>query len=203
MSTKTEICNMTISHLGIGKEISNVDSEKSQEASACRRFFDTARDATLRDHQWSFAKKYLALGKVEDTPNTEYLFSYRYPSDCVKALKILSGIRQDTRQSRVHYIIASDSQGKLIFTDAQDAVLKYTFRNEAIDQWPEDYNVAFSFRLAAYTAPRLTAGDPFKLKREMLAQYRLELSIAMSSDLNEQQDEEVPNSEFHRARTTS
>ena len=55
MSSKTVICNLSLSHLGISKEISNIDTERSAAAEACRRWFNLARDETFRDFNWPFA----------------------------------------------------------------------------------------------------------------------------------------------------
>ena len=68
MSSKTEIANLAISHLGIGKEIANVETEQSQEAKACRRYFDMAKKITLGDVDWTFATKFATLN----------LFQYHY-----------------------------------------------------------------------------------------------------------------------------
>lgn len=199
-SSKTEVCNLAISHLGISKEIANVETERSAEAGACRRFYDTARDVTLRDFVWPFATKIQALGLVEEDPNTEWSYSYRYPTDCLKFRRILSGIRNDTRQSRVPYRIARDSSGLLIFTDAPSAVAEYTIQEETVTRFPDDFVMALSFRLAAYIAPRVTGGDPFKLGARALELFQFELNKAECTAVGEEQDEQHPDSEFIRTR---
>jgi len=55
MSSKTEISNMALSHLGVGYEIQNIETEQSQEATACRRYYDIALQTTLTDYPWPFA----------------------------------------------------------------------------------------------------------------------------------------------------
>lgn len=60
--------------------------------------------------------------------------------------------------------------------------------------------MAFSFRLAAYIAPRLTSGDPFKMSERAMQLYIIELTNAQATALNEQQDEQSPESEFIRSR---
>src|SRR5665648_440114 len=97
MSSATEICNMALGHLASGKEIANLETERSAEAIACRRFFDSARDAVLRDFSWPFATKIKALSLIEEDPNSEWAYSYRYPTDCLNFRRILSGTRTDTR----------------------------------------------------------------------------------------------------------
>lgn len=200
MASSTEICNMALSHLAVAKEIANIETEQSQEASACRRFYDIARDYTLRDFLWPFARRYQALGLVEEDPNTEWAFSYRYPSDCLKIHKIKGINRNETRQSKVSYQIAQDSIGLLIYTDAEDAEIVYTYKETDPQKYMPDFIMAFSFRLAAYIAPRLTAGDPFKLGDRAMQMYTIEISRAAANSVNEQQYDEEVQSELIRAR---
>ena len=109
MASKTEVANMAISNLGTGKEIGNIDTENSQEASACRRFFDIALEAVLRDFAWPFANVTASAGLVDTNPTTEWGFSYRYPTSCLRLIRILSGVRNDTRQSRAPLKIGKGS----------------------------------------------------------------------------------------------
>lgn len=200
MSSSTEICNLALSHLGVGKPIDNLETEKSQEAAVCRRFYQTARQAVLRDMRWPFAKRIEALGLVEEDPNEEWDYSYRYPVNCLLARRILSGTRNDTQDTQIPFVIASDDSGELIYTDEYQAELEYTFNvtNEAL--FPPDFVLAFSFRLAAYIAPTITAGDPFKMGARALQMYGLEIYKASSNAFNEQKLDRIVESEFVRAR---
>lgn len=200
MPTPTEIANLALSHLGTGKEIQNLETEKSNEANACRRYYELARDTTLRDFPWSFANKTATLPLVEEDPTDEWAFSYRYPTDCTHMRKILSSQRNDTRQTRVPFEIASDDQGKLIYTDEADAQVKYTAKVTDSERFTPDFTLAFSFRLAAYIAPRITGADPFRMGERAVRLYLFEIRKAEAADVNEQQDEEEPEAEQIRAR---
>jgi len=200
MASSTEICNLALSHIGVGKEIANLETEKSEEAAACRRFYDTARDEVLRDFTWPFATVMATLGLIEEDPNDEWSYSYRYPSDCLMFRRILSGQRTDTRDTRVPYKIAQDSSGTLIFTDQENAECEYTIREDDPLRYPPDFVLAFSFLLASYIAPRLTGGDPFKLGQRALQLYALQISKAQANAKNEEQPDIEPDSEFTRAR---
>lgn len=200
MASETEICNMALSHLGVGKEIANLDTEASQEASACRRFYDLARDATLRGFNWPFANVTTTLALVETDPNDEWAYSYRYPSDCLKLIKLLSGTRNDTRASRVPYKIAQDNSGKIILTDIEDAQVEYLLLEDDPSMYPSDFLIALSYRLAAFIAPRVTGGDPFKLGDRAMQMFDLEMSTARATAINEQQEEVEPDSPYLAAR---
>jgi hypothetical protein len=183
----------------VGKSIASL-SENSQEAIACNRFYETARDATLRDHVWPFATKFAALGLVEEEPNDEWGYSYRYPSDCLNVRRILSGYRKDTRDTVVPYKIAQDDSGLLIYTDIENAEVEYTMRASDTQFYPPDFELAFSYRLAYYIAPRVTGGDPFKLQEKVLKLYMYEISRAVASSINEQRSDVEADAELIRIR---
>lgn len=200
MASKVGICNLALSHLGVGKEIANFETERSEEASACRRFYDQSLEQMLRDFIWPFATKIAALGLVEEDPNEEWLFSYRYPSDCLKFRRILNGKRNSTRQSLQPYRIAQDDTARIILCDLEDAQAEYTINEDDPAMYPPDFAMALSMRLAAYIAPRVTGGDPFKMGDRALKLYEFEVTMAQANSANEEQDEEQPLSEFTRAR---
>lgn len=200
MSSTTEIANMAISHLGIGKQISDLDTENSQEAKACRTYYELARKITLADVHWNFAARFVTLNLIEQTPTDEWDYSYRYPSDCIYIRRIKSGIRDDNQDSRIPYKIISDDIGKIIYTDQPDAVIEYTYNCTTTSLFTDNFSLALSFRLAELIAARLTAGDPFKLKQEMITLYNLEINKAVKRNNNEEVSDKQPDSEFIRVR---
>ena len=199
-SSKVGIVNIALSHLSIGKTVAVLQTEKSEEAITARLFYDLALEATLRDFPWPFATRISALALVAEEPNDEWNFSYRYPTDCLEIRRILSGMKNDTRQSRTPYRILSDGQGSLVYTDYENAEIEYTVRDISPQFYPPDFVMAFSLYLAHLMAPRLTGGDQFKLGARALGLYDLEISRAVKNAFNEQQIEEPPESEFIRDR---
>ena len=161
MASSTDICNKAISHLGIGKEIANLETERTAEALACRRFFSDVIEEVLRDYAWPFATKFSDLELVEEDPTSEWSYSYRYPSDCLEFRRILSGTRSDTPDTRIPYRVGQDSQGRLIYTDQDSAEGEYTVRVTEAGRFTADFVSAASLLLASYIAPRLTAFSIF------------------------------------------
>jgi hypothetical protein len=201
MASKTEIANLALSHLAVDKEIANIETESSKEASSARRFYDLARDMVLRDFSWPFATKIAALALIETEPNTEWAFSYRYPTDCLYFRRILSGLRNDSRDTRAPYRIAQDDDGTtIVFTDADDAQAEYTVKTDNPQIYPPDFTLALSYLLASLMAARVTAGDPYKLGQRALSMYQAMKAKAENTARNEEQAEEEPESEFIRAR---
>jgi hypothetical protein len=204
-SSSTEICNLALSHLAQGQEIANLDTEKSDAAAACRRFYEIARDEMLRAFHWPFATKFAFLGLVEELDvdsagGSEWRYSYRYPVDCLKLRRILSGSRNDNRQSRVPYKIARDENGSLIYSDLEEAEVEYTVKVTEVIYFQPDFVMALSLLLAAYIAPRLTNGDPFRLGNRAVELHKMAYMHASANAVGEEQQEELPESEFIRAR---
>lgn len=201
MASSTEICNLALSHLGSTKRIANLSTEQSTEAALFRVFYETCLDLVLRDYRWPFASTIAALGLIEDDPNEEWSYSYSYPTDCLEIRRILSGVRNDARDSRVPYKIAYSSAGRILYCDIENAEAEYTIRITDPQLYPPDFIMALSFRLASYAAPALTAGDPFKMGDRAMKMYQYEISKATATSFNEEQPDQDPDSEFIRARS--
>lgn len=199
-ASKTEICNISLGHVGMGVEVADVDTERSAEARACRRFYDTALRATLRDFNWPFAVTFADLSLIEEEPNDDWGYSYGLPVDCMKIIKILSGVRNQTRNQKVPYELSHGDSYTQILTDQEDAVLKYVKYTDNTARYTHDFVLAFSWRLASYIAPKLTKGDPFKLKEHCLAMYSAELSMAKGNALNEEQPDQDADGELVSSR---
>lgn len=200
MSSKTEMANLAISHLGQGKEIANVDTEKSSEAATMRRFQPIVIEMFLKDFPYSFCNVTETLNLVEEEPDDEWAYSYRVPTDCLKPIRILSGQRNDSRQTRVPYKIGKDAQGQLIYTDTESAQLEYIqFVNDP-SKYPVDVFLSMSLFLAGLAAPRMLGEDPFKMGERAMKLYQYFKGKADAHDANNQQQEEPPDAEAIRAR---
>jgi hypothetical protein len=200
-SSKTEICNMALAHLGLSKPIADVDTEQSSAARVCRVFYETARDATLADHSWPFATVTAELGLIEEEPNDEWAYSYAKPSDCLVPIRIVSGSRVETQDTRIPFKSATDSGSQLIYTDQEEAELEYISRVENVGIFSAAFSMALSCRLAAYIAPALTAGDPARLGQRAMQLYMSEISSAQTLASNESQPDQEADAEWVRARS--
>src|SRR5687767_3211022 len=115
MSADVDIANMALGHLGISTEIQVLATEASKEARACRRYYNLARDKTLRDFDWPFANAIEDLQLIEEQPTVEWAYSYRYPANAVAVRRILNGAtRADTESSRVRFSVGRDDLGRII-----------------------------------------------------------------------------------------
>lgn len=213
-TSKAGICNLALFHIGNGKSIADFDTEESHEARACRVFYDDVLEEVLKVRHWPFAKKFATLALVETDPTTEWKYSYRYPSDCLEVRRIIDDLSNQSDLDnlggeravilldgpRIPYVLGSDDQGFLIYTDKENAQIEYTRRVDEIVRWPADFKMAVSALLGFYIAPRLAAGDPFKMADRCFQLYTKKLDNASANAGNEEQQRPDPDSEFIRTR---
>lgn len=196
MSSEVEICNLGLAGLGISQGITALD-EGSEEANQCDLVFVPCRDLVLRDFDWPFARQYKTLGLVEEEPNTEWTYSYRYPSTCLAVRKIVGATRTDT--SRIPFVIGSDASGRLIYTDEPEAVARVTVRITD----PEIFDPLFVMALASLIGARV--GGPLSRDPKLVAQsqqaYLDFLASARATAENEAGQDAPPDAESIRARS--
>ena len=58
--TETSLCNMALGRIG-ASQLTNLDTDSSDEATQCNLHLDTTRDALLRSHPWRFASLWVEL----------------------------------------------------------------------------------------------------------------------------------------------
>lgn len=199
MDSEAGIANLALAHIGVEKSIAAL-TERSKEAEACKLFYAQARNELLAAVPWPFATKIADLTLVEEDPNTEWSYSYRYPSDCVNFRRILSGNRVDTPSTAISYKIGADTEAKLIFTDREDAECEYTVLVTNVVFFPDDFVQALALRLAAMIAPRLTAGDPFKMGARAQTLYEKAVADAITGAFAEEQLDKPGFGEFVDSR---
>lgn len=194
------MANLALAHLGSKLSISDIDSDRGQDPLILRTFLPITIQTCLEDFHWGFATKFAKLTLIEEIPNSEWRYSYVYPNDCVDFRRILSGKRNDDRQSMVSFIQAVSDDARLIFTDKQNAECEYTKFVDDPRLWPPSFFLAASFKLAYLSVPSLTGGDPFNLRTSIGQNYTRALAEAKVNSGNSQVRDEQPKPELIRAR---
>lgn len=198
MPSDVEIANMALAHIGCGDFISDLTTDESDESDAVNSFLETVRQQTLRDFPWPFATKTADLGLIEEEPNDglEWGFSYAYPSDCLEARRIPSGVRMDTVVSRVPFRIGYDGSQKLIFCDIEDAQLEYTMLVSDPTIYPPDFVMAMSYRLAWHIAPRLAKNYSPQMTTGLMQMYAMQIAKAKANAGNEESSDRPADAEW-------
>jgi hypothetical protein len=202
MATRTDIANMALSSLGFGKEIVDIDTDTTAEAKAVRTFYNTARDTVLEWVPWPFAKSQVSLGLVTNDPSEEWAYSYTYPSDALRFLRVVSPtVATDiSNDLQIPFRIFYGASSAEIWTNESDAKGEYVRSVDEPTRYPANFVTAFSFYLASLIAPRITGGDNFNLANRTLQLFQQSRNIAAAISLNEEQRGEEPKNEFVRSR---
>lgn len=199
MASVVEICNRALSNIGNSRSINSLN-EASKEAGECSLHFDACRDSVLADFDWNFATKRVALADT-GAPPPDWKFAYQYPTDCVRITEIMvPGVRNPTAAQRISYEVGADANGtgKLIYTDQEDAWLKYVGRVTDVNMYDAIFSEALAWRLAAAINMALTGNAD--LGNNALNMYGRVILSAGSHSLNESQEPVMPESEFTSAR---
>lgn len=204
---EVDICNQALSHLGVN----NIQAitEPSKEARQCKLFYPIARDAALEAHDWDFARKRLLLALSTATV-TDWNFVYQYPTDCLKARKILdetgayTGTVLDIETDlyaptgQVEFECAVIENSRVILTDKEIAELVYTMKITDANLFSPMFINSLALILAANLAVPLKGKSD--LQKSFLQQYQLQVASAKAADANQSYKKPDSVSDFARAR---
>jgi hypothetical protein len=147
MSSKLDIINMALSHLG-ATTIRDLD-EDNKKATTANLFYDSSVQFLLEAHPWNFATKRKSLEKLADDPNDQWGYSFKKPSDCLKGRWIESA---STLAHTVDYRV----EGQSIFTNVDPSTLIYTYLEDKPGYFPGYFVKALAYHLAAEMCIPLT-----------------------------------------------
>lgn len=199
MPSKTEICNLAIRRLGSTKEIQDFDTEKSKEAVACRRLYPFAVARMFRDYAWKFSIRIQLLASlVTNDWSDEWPYAYAMPTGCKKALRIISGNRNEALDEQIQFRVTGSNVQRIILTDQINAKLEYTVQVDVIEIYPDDFISALAWLLASDLAPSIP--NRIYTTKECMELYFMALQVAQVNDAREQRRGVPPKSEFERSR---
>lgn len=199
-TSKTQICNMALGHIGVAGRIQNVDSENSAEAAACRLYFDQCRDVLLEMQEWSFANRQVALQDL-GTPRDGWSFRYKYPNFCALALRIVNPyVRTPAKDQKIPFKVVdlNDAYGKAILTDQEDAILEYNHKVEDVGLFTPTFVQALSLLIASHIAMPLRVDA--SILRAVQQQFGVWATEAGNQTLRESQEDSERPSEFESIR---
>lgn len=188
------ICNLALSNIGESAKVTSIDpSDGSAQATHCARFYPIARDSLLEMKAWSFASRRATLTQVEHTLK-EWDYAYALPSDVLSVTAVQGAENADDyafgagtpmlqwpgsvtgQYTPQPYVIEQDADGaKVLYTDVQNAVIRYTARVTDTLHYPSAFKVALSWHLAGMLAGPIVKGDmgaaEAKRCQAMMAQF--------------------------------
>lgn len=121
---KTAICQAALRLIGQTIEFDDVDTSDDEGAEACAFYWTDAILEVFRDFPWKCGRVIADLTLVEEDPNDDWDYSYRYPATAQNFMRILSGFRQDSETTKIPFqIIAAPTIDISSITKANPGVV--------------------------------------------------------------------------------
>jgi hypothetical protein len=182
MSTVTDICNAAISHVGTRSKISSID-DGSSEANACLTHFAMVRDATLRTHDWNFARITGSLGLLQNPP-ARWAYKYSVPVDCLR-IRRLNDVPLVVLPETFYELAAdTDTTGayiNVILTNASPVSAIYTAQVTDPLRWDQGFVDAVVYGLAARICFELSGKEDREKALTQMWQLKLREAAAQSA----------------------
>ena len=193
--TITDICNLALSHLGVGT-IRDVH-EETETARACKLYYDATRRMLLREYPWGFARRVERLAKMPDKQFPGHKNVYMYPELCLYIYRLTDGT--PTPDERPQFEVFNlDNSTKVIATDIDDAWADYVYDVTDPDVWDAVFLEAMTRKLAADLCMRLVGNQG--LFEPQFHLYRAALDMAMTQVAKERQRDPQPLNRYINAR---
>ncbi len=183
MTTITDICNAALSHCGTRSKISSID-EGSAEANACLNHFAMVRDATLRAHDWNFARVTVALALLQHPPE-RWACKYAVPTDCLRIRRLNDVPLLALPEAFFEIAADRDSTGAFIgvvLTNATAVSAIYTAQVTDPLRWDAGFADTVAYGLAARICFELSGKEDRVRTLSQLWQLTLNLAAAESSN---------------------
>ncbi len=160
VSSPADVINLSLTRIGFKDRVSSLYEGSAQAIQALDIYAQT-RDAVLRNGNWGFAQRNVMLTLLKSAPAGGYfpstpwdpatnpplpwLFSYTYPSDCLKvrSVKSATGFLPNIDPSPNLYGLDNDNDytppRKVILCNLADALMVYTGQVTDPATWEADF----------------------------------------------------------------
>lgn len=172
MAAKLDIWNDALGELPSAPV--TTDDEATLERRECERVYVPCIKELLETHDWGFANRRVALAKVTNTRNGEWIYAYAAPADMGTAIRILPGwlFERDVpaevadlydRHPQVPYRL----EAGIIYTNEDEARLEYGLSMVSEADMPAMFARALALEMASRLAmpikkDRVLKGDLIK-----------------------------------------
>ena len=180
MYFEVSICNMALNHMGIGRVISKL-TDATEEARACKRFYEHARDELLQEYPWNWAASVSELAETtEKSAFGEHV--YAVPTNALRIRNVFSPSAQQVRPN--WHIRRSLGGGRIVITDITPAWAAFTVRVPDPTEFPPTWADALSWLLAAKLTLSLK-GDGETRRQDIMQYYMMSKQKSIMADANE------------------
>lgn len=196
MANRIQICNMALGHLGEAGSISSIDPpEGSKYAEDCAQFYPMARDLAFSEASrgFHFNTKRAPLA-LSGTPPSSWEYSYAWPADVLHPLAVLFPEYVTDEMRSQPFVTETTGTKRYIYTNVEQAVLRYTFKQTDEATWSDPFAMAVSYRLASLLAgPIIKGSKGIDVSQGMLSLFYDTLQLAMTQDGSAQYSDEYRN----------
>ena len=198
ITSKVQVCNMAISHLGNYGTIANIDTPKTDKEITFALWFDISRQTFLKMTMPNFSLFRDVVAQVVTPPPfgtaLGYQHAYEYPNNCLKVLGI-----GEIKDKENNYVV----EGNLIWTNCyypDGLPLRYLKDVQDITLWSPETVIGFSWFLAGNVAMDITQD----LNKVKFIEDVLPSKMSTLSGLNAQENPpmRISHSRFKEARFT-
>lgn len=213
MASEVDVCNLALGNLGDNATVASLDPpEGSAQAEHCARFYPIARDSLLELHTWGFSTTRTTLSLLT-SGWPEWTYCYAQPADALNLIAVLPPESDDDYSGQYGVTTANvpltgggqyvpqpysaeslDDGTLVIYTDQENAVLRYTQRVTDTTKFSPLFITTLSWHLASMLAGPLIKGDEGRAESKRCAQMmQAYLAKAAVSDANQRKIRPVQN----------
>ncbi len=151
--SKAQIFNIALNILGVSTPLENANSTDNR-AILLNNYYFLARDYVLKDFDWNFASAFKELALVQKFDLiADYKYCYDYPNDCICARDLFE---KGDYKIQKFTISSLESGDKVILTNVERAVLRYTRRVDKETYFSCEFSMALAYYLASLTSNVIT-----------------------------------------------
>lgn len=202
--TKVQIYNLALGALLLTRRVNDLDADQSTEAKVLNTHWDVAFSSTLEDLDLDATSSLKTLEFSVANPTTQWLYGYKYPTDCAFMRRIVSSVLKDTRSTQIPRRIATINGNKLILCNEDSAVAEYISTDVPLSSLSANAGLAVAYKLAMLSSALIAGKGANKVKEDISKMYLLARSDAQEHDRQENAnfDDDATISEFVEARTS-
>ena len=152
-SSTVEVCNDALALVGDSPITALTDD--SDRARTLNRLWLPTLDTKLREHDWNFARRRMALAELADTPVWGYAHQFQLPQSPFCLFVRGTDLTEDEPWIIETYSNATSTY-RVLLTDATSVNLVFTARSEDVTLWDAGFADGMTFELAYRIAYPLT-----------------------------------------------
>lgn len=202
MFTKAKFFNLALGALLLQRQISQPETDQSNEAKVLNTFYDIAWRGSLADMDLDSTSSQIMLQLLAVDPIHAWKYAYKYPENCAFFRRIQSCVRTDSRQTHIPKRVAIYKGQKVILTNQINAIAEFIPSDFPLSSLAANAGLAISYRLAVLAAPLATGKGAQRLIEAIEKKYVIAKTEAQQQDERENFsfESEATMSEFVAAR---